>query len=180
MDPVVFKALNFLAGRWALGDEVIIFFAKFLPVILVLAALIFVFLQKSKKKAILIFSAAALCLILSRGIIAEAIQFLYHRQRPFEIFNFTPLVNESTSSFPSGHASFLFALSSVLFYFNPKFGLWIFILSALNGLARIAAGVHWPSDVIAGAIVGILSFLIIKLVLNRQFLSLKNISKENA
>ena len=40
---------------------------------------------------------------------------------------------------------------------------WIYLAgAALIGLARVAAGVHWPSDILAGAIVGLISFLVVE------------------
>jgi hypothetical protein len=38
-----------------------------------------------------------------------------------------------------------------------KYGLWLFVLAALAGLARVAVGAHWPADVLAGTSVGLLS-----------------------
>lgn len=64
-------------------------------------------------------------------------------------------------SFPSGHAARAFALAIMAFYSGP---LWFSILmglwAPLVGLARIRLGVHYVSDVIVGALVGILMGLI--------------------
>ena len=85
------------------------------------------------------------------------IRFFYHEPRPFSFYNFTPLFNEAGWSFPSAHAAWFFALALVVFFANRKWGWWFIALAVLMGLARIYAGVHWPMDIVGGAIVGLLS-----------------------
>ncbi len=174
MDSNLFSFFHSLAGRWSAFDGLIVFFAKFLPFILVIAALVFIFSRKSQKQAIVVLSITAMSVILSRGLITEIIRFFYNRPRPFEALGFTPLISESSGSFPSGHAAFFFALATAMFYFNKKLGFWFFIFALLNGLARIIAGVHWPTDVLAGAILGIVSLMIIEVIFGRKLGAAKN------
>ncbi|MGC1391675.1 MAG: phosphatase PAP2 family protein [Bacteroidales bacterium] len=60
-------------------------------------------------------------------------------------------------SFPSGHTVTIFALAGMLvFYFRNFFSrICIIVLALLVGISRIAVGVHWPADVLAGAALGI-------------------------
>lgn len=61
-------------------------------------------------------------------------------------------------SFPSGHTITIFTLTGILmFYFRSLlFRLGMVFLALLIGISRIAVGVHWPADVLAGAALGIL------------------------
>ena len=169
MDLALFNFLHSLVGRFYLLDTAAVFFAKYLPYILVLAALVFVFRIKPLKERIFVSVTLALSVILSRGIVTELIRFFYDRARPFETLGFEPLFTNVNSAFPSGHAAFLFALSIALFYVSAKggrrWGLWFLGFSVLNGLARVFVGIHWPSDILGGAAVAIISFLVVQSLL---------------
>jgi undecaprenyl-diphosphatase len=73
------------------------------------------------------------------------------------MYGISPLINESGSSFPSAHAAWFFALAMTVWYANRKWGWWYFALATVMGIARIYAGVHWPFDIIGGAVIGIAS-----------------------
>ena len=65
-------------------------------------------------------------------------------------------------SFPSGHAVTIFTLTGILmFYFRSLFlRISLILLALLIGISRIAVGVHWPVDVLAGAGLGSLCSMI--------------------
>ena len=81
------------------------------------------------------------------------------RPRPFVVDpSITPLVAESpTSSMPSGHASSAFAFAIVIAYYFPKSKPYMITFAIIMAVSRLYAFVHFPTDVILGSIIGILS-----------------------
>lgn len=59
-------------------------------------------------------------------------------------------------SFPSGHTMASFAAAGALFFTKRKFGIWAMVLAVLMGISRLYFYVHFPTDVLAGVILGIL------------------------
>ncbi len=169
VDLYIFQGINNLAGRFVYLDSLAVFFAEYFGYILIGLALVFLW-----KKWGAIFWAFAAAILARYGLV-ELIRFFWLRPRPF-IENEVNLLLEhaDTGSFPSGHAAFFFALSTVIFlyykkvYPRPKFwwgvGALFFIASFLIAISRVFVGIHWPSDILAGAIVGIFSgWLILKI-----------------
>ena len=145
-----------VAGKWKLLDAAIIFLGKYFQWPLVLLFVVLVVARRKKWLPFLLSSASAV--ILSRLVIVELIRFLWHRDRPFVEYEFTPLIaHNPAASFPSAHAAFDFALASVVYAYNRKLGILFFAGSALVAFSRVFAGVHWFSDILAGAFIGILS-----------------------
>jgi len=161
----VYKLSNFSSIVNVVG----IFFAKYLAYILVFILIVFILRQKNIKQKFTFFLYFLFGGIVSRFIFVPFLRYFIHRPRPFEFLKFSPLISESGWSFPSGHISFFFALSFILLAFNKKWGIYFMVFSLLMGVARIFVGVHWPTDILGGIIVGYLTFLIFKyLFLNRD------------
>jgi undecaprenyl-diphosphatase len=153
---IIFNIIHGWSGHYVFADVAAIFFAEYLPYLLVLGFLILAFQQSGARRKFYLFAEGLLAVILARGIITEVIRFFYPVTRPFALLGFSPLIPESGSSFPSGHMAWFFALALAIWFVNRKWGAWYFVLSAVMGVARIYAGVHWPFDILAGAVLGIL------------------------
>lgn len=154
-DQTIFSHLYMLAyvNRWL--DYVFIFLADYLPLFLVLEALYFILKIPDWRRRWFAFAEASLAVILSRAVFVEIIQFFYNRPRPFLVLPIAPLINHNaTAAFPSGHASFFFALAFAMFFYNRRQGWVIFAGALIMGLARIISGVHWPADILGGLVVG--------------------------
>ncbi len=59
------------------------------------------------------------------------------------------------SSFPSDHAAVYFALAALILFHSRRLGILAWIISAIAVFPRVYLGYHWPSDIIAGAVVGV-------------------------
>jgi len=158
-DSLIFQQINNLAGQWTCLDAFCIFFAKYFEYILI--GSMFLFLWKKWRGIFL----AVLAAILARFGVVELIRFFWARPRPFIENNVNLLINEvSGPAFPSGHATFYFALSFVVYKYNKKAGILFFVASFLISISRVFVGVHWPSDILAGAVIGVFAgWLITKL-----------------
>jgi len=154
-----FRLINNLAGRWNWLDSFFIFFADYLGFLLVVFVLLWGWRERRGdfKRIFIITLGSA---IIARLFIVEAIRYFIYYPRPFAVLeNINQLiVHAPTSSFPSGHATFFFALAFGTYFYSPfgqkKIGVWLLVLAGLIGFSRIYAGIHWPLDIIAGIIVG--------------------------
>lgn len=97
---------------------------------------------------------------------AEIIKRAVPTERPFQINGFTPLTTTKPTdgAFPSGHTAAAFALSTTIWLHDKKVG-WVYmILGLVVGAARILANVHYPVDILGGALVGILTAFLVEKV----------------
>ena len=156
IDVIIFQYINNFAGKYLWLDNLGIFFAQYFEYVLVGSLAIFL-LVNTKKYLPMIWQAFAAA-IFSRFFITEIIRWLWDRPRPFVENQVNLLIDHAnTASFPSGHAAFYFAISTVVFLYNKKAGAFFLLTSFLIALARVFVGVHWPLDIVAGAVVGILT-----------------------
>lgn len=155
IDYFIFQKINQYAGVWPVLDFIGVFLARFLFYFVILYLIVLLF-KNWKNWAMVI--KALLAAVIARFGVTELIRHFFPRPRPFMEYDVNLLLKHpNENSFPSGHASFLFALSFVIYSYNKKMGLIFFAASALISLARVFVGIHWPSDILAGALVGIFS-----------------------
>ena len=165
-DLVIFQFINGLAGKFKIFDLFGIFLANYLGYFLIFLAVLLILTRKNWQQRFYFFSLTTLSIILARGIITEIIRFFYSRPRPFSILQIESLISHSAgNSFPSGHMTFYFALAFAVFFIHKRWGWRLIGAAFIIGLARIFVGIHWPLDIIVGAIIGIISVLIIKKLL---------------
>ena len=138
-------------------DQAIIFFADYY-IFIVGMVIVIEYVENRREKLVLRNHFEALCIaLITRFGVATIIRDFYHRLRPFVALNFHSLVYVNSYSFPSRHTIFLFALATSIYFFNKKLAYFVYISGIIVGVARVMAGVHYPSDILAGIILGMLS-----------------------
>lgn len=159
MDQQIFSWLYNLANKNQLLDWLFIFLADYLFYILIAIFLWLILKEKDWRRRFYFGALTIISITLSRGIITPIIRFFYDRPRPFVADNIEPLINHiTTHSFPSGHLAIFTPIFLILFLINRRLGFWFFVGAILIGIGRVATGVHWPSDIIGGIVVGALGF----------------------
>lgn len=162
-DFAIFFWLNSVAGISPYLNWFIVFAAQYL--LYVMVAVFFIFpifpiplrLQEIFKKNSEFFIFGMVSSLVARYGVTELIRLFYDRPRPFEALDGVILLvnHPSVASFPSGHAVFSFALALAVFLYYPRAGRWFFLAASLMGIARVIAGVHWLSDILSGALIGV-------------------------
>ncbi|MCX8010183.1 MAG: phosphatase PAP2 family protein [Ignavibacteria bacterium] len=134
-------------------NDAVIYFAVGVPAAIGLYGLIE---DKSyeKNSALFLISTQVLNVITT-----GALKFLISRERPYFALGDINLLGDTLDkhySMPSGHASSTFALATALSirYPNPFIIVTSFLYSSLTAYGRVYSGVHYPSDVLAGALIG--------------------------
>ena len=168
IDWTVFQWFNGLAGRWpALDTAVRLVMNDYaLPTALVLSLLAVWFaggspaVREQHQRAV--FSAIGSMML--GNLVVKAMNLVLYRPRPFAFRTVTLLFyRPSDSSFPSNAASVGFSIATAVWLFNHRIGLLLYALATLFGLSRVVGGVHYPSDILGGALIGSMaSYLIVR------------------
>ncbi len=120
-------------------------------------SLVMICFPRTRRAGILSLAALALGGILTNVTLKQMVA----RVRPWHtVDGLTFLVRETDpNSFPSGHTCAAFAVAGVWFRTLPKRWMRVtgMVMAVLMGLSRLYVGVHFPSDVLAGAVVGLLA-----------------------
>ncbi len=132
-----------------------------LPYIFWVLLTAFFFFNKKYRTLVLLMLIAIAVDFISVTVVKD----LVDRERPYQVLDVRQLVSEEDNkSFPSNHVQLSFLLSAIIFRFHRKFGLILFLVSLFIAFGRIYLGVHYPSDVFGGAVIGILlAFAILKM-----------------
>lgn len=136
---------------------------------LIVSFVLFVFFRWIRQKrryadrALLFFSSIALS-----GIVTNMVKFMVGRLRPkmlFEsgLYGFDPFrLGYEFNSFPSGHATTVFAIAVTCSFFLTKYRILFFLFAATVALSRLVLNAHYLSDLLAGACIGIATAIVLE------------------
>lgn len=160
-----FRLINNLAGHNVWLDRFMIFSADKMGYLLILSVLIIFWKKDYFKKAVFISLGSA---IVARFVFAAMLRYFFYSPRPFLVLdNVNRLINhEASSSFPSGHATFYFAIAMGIYLFNKRAGWIYFVLAGLMGFSRIFVSVHWSLDIFGGAVLGVATAILVNYFIN--------------
>jgi undecaprenyl-diphosphatase len=94
-----------------------------------------------------------------QSVVIYSLKFLVKRERPLFFLEMTSKLSKGPGeildpSFPSGHAVYAFMMATLLSYWFPRYWIIFFIIAGIIAWTRIYLGLHYPTDVIAGALLG--------------------------
>jgi undecaprenyl-diphosphatase len=160
LDQDITLGLNSLVGKSPVLDFLLRGLANdyFVPVIFALAAFgLWVF--GSVRQGGARYQMTALCAATSLGLANGMVKICNHfffRTRPFNEIAINILVNKpSDPSLPSNAAATLFAVAFAVRFSHRRLGNVMLAAAAVEGLSRVVAGMHYPTDIIAGAAAGL-------------------------
>lgn len=130
--------------------------------VLFVAAAVYLYFTTTEALSIGITSLAAF--VLARLGTVILINLFVHRERPYQRYGFAPITSRFFSlrttihnSFPSRHSAALSAIAMTVCIFAPIVGIPLLIVTLLTGIARVILGYHYPSDIAAGIVIGIIN-----------------------
>lgn len=89
------------------------------------------------------------------NLIVLVMNIFYFRDRPFIDLDLQLLFYEPTdSSMPANSSAAFFGLALAFYRYDKKVGRLLILIAAIHGFLRVYTGVHYPSDIIAGALIG--------------------------
>lgn len=141
--PVLDKIMIFISS---LGNKGMIWIA--------IGVLFFLFGWKNQQwrtRGLLVLFSLAANLLVCNAVLKP----LVDRTRPYYVLEYTPLIPPvGDPSFPSGHTAASFAAATAIYAINKKWGIAAYLFAAIMGFSRLYLGVHFPTDVLFGAMVG--------------------------
>jgi undecaprenyl-diphosphatase len=148
---------NFLYHHDGVEDPLLVYINASEAVFVATLVLVFLFANGERLRA---WRRAALAAVLSAGValaIAKVISEIVDRARPFVVDPHGVHLfsgHAADPGFPSDHATGAFAVAMAIYLRKPAWGAVALVAAALLSIGRVAIGVHFPSDVLAGALLG--------------------------
>lgn len=165
LDATLTKAVNHFAGTIAAIDFLAIWISAIGIPLLVLAVAAQWWRRTDRQHTRHILVAAGLSFLLGLAL-NQVILLFVHRMRPYDGGVTHLLIARSADfSFPSDHATATFAIAAAfLLHGMRRAGLWFLAAALLVSISRVYVGTHYLTDIVGGALTGIIAAIIIRSV----------------
>lgn len=118
------------------------------------------FIKRERKKALIIIGLLVLTVVIVDQTSTQILKKFFARPRPchpdflVEGGRFLLGIRRSLVSFPSSHSANMFGAAMLLFKFYPRRAVYFFAFASLIAYSRVYNGVHYPIDILGGAVFG--------------------------
>lgn len=153
IDFQLFQSINSLAGQVKFLNPLMSFLAQDAEYLFYLGIIIYWFTRTEENRRMVAEALISACVALG---ISGALGSLFYRDRPFVTHSVIQLIKHAANaSFPSDHAIGAFVIAAAIWLFRRNEGkVWLALAASIAFFSRVWCGVHYPSDVIAGGLIG--------------------------
>ncbi|RFU65279.1 undecaprenyl-diphosphatase [Peribacillus glennii] len=161
-----FRSINDFGKQHPYLNPPLVFIAEYMVYLLCAVVVIYWFTRIDNYRMMVM---SALFAFVLAEVIGKAAGKLHSNNQPFaELPDVNQLIEKAVdNSFPSDHTILFFTFCSSFWLFGKRLGSFWVILAFCVGVSRIWAGVHYPADILAGAIIGFISAYIAYLLVTR-------------
>lgn len=171
MNEFEIKILDFIQEHLRCGflDNIMVLLTRLADdgIVWIVLAISLLCFKQTRKMGITL----SLALVLGLVIGNIGLKNLFARVRPYDVNPSVNLLIEKLSdfSFPSGHTRCCFESGMAMFLCDKRFGKVAFVLGGLIGFSRMYLYVHYPTDVLAGALLGLLNGFIAFIIVDKIY-----------
>lgn len=155
MNQETFRRVSAWIRRFRYGEKIVINGNRFLTdfIYVFFAILLMELFINKDERIIQVLSVTGISFVA-----VSIFRHIYNADRPYIVYDFSPIIKKEKAgeSMPSRHVFSAFIIAMAALYIYPMSSIPVFICSVLMCFGRVVAGVHFPKDVIVGAVIGII------------------------
>ncbi|TXK76963.1 undecaprenyl-diphosphatase [Paenibacillus sp. N3.4] len=173
LDYQLFQMINQLGLTMSFLNPLMRFFASYAECVFYLGVIVYWFTRREVNRKMVAEALLSACIGL---MISGLLGHFFYRDRPFVVHSVLQLIaHPANSSFPSDHAIGAFVIATAFWVYRRKDGVVWLALAACIAFSRVWTGVHYPTDVLAGGIIGIVSALCVHQLFIRSTIAQKTL-----